>query len=68
MVGQRIKTYLEEHGLIAKFVAEKVEIPYQQFMGILNGTRKIELMEYCRICKFLKVDLKKFITEAKTEI
>lgn len=68
MVGQRIKTYLEENGIKKNFVAEKASIPNALLTAILAGTRKIEVMEYYRICTALKVDLMTFLTDEETEV
>lgn len=68
MVGQRIKAYLEENGIKKNFIAEKASIPSAVFTAILSGTRKIEVMEYYRICTALKVDLLTFIADGEAEI
>lgn len=68
MVGQRIKTYLEEHGIKQVFLAEKADIPPMILSVILSGQRKIEVMEYYRICRALGVDLMSFIADGETEL
>ena len=63
MVGQRIKTYLSENGIMQKFLVEKADIPSSVLTQILSGNRKIEVSEYYRICKALKVDFEKFLVD-----
>ena len=68
MVGQRIKSYLTENGIRQSFLSEKTNIPSSIMTAILNGTRKIEVMEYYRICTALKVDMMTFIADGESEI
>lgn len=68
MVGQRIKTYLLENGIKQSFLSEKTEIPSPILNAMLSGQRKIEVMEYYKICSALKVDLLTFLTDGESEI
>lgn len=68
MVGQRIKAYLEENGIRQNFVAEKAGISDSIMTAILAGTRRIEIMEYYRICTALKVDMMTFIADGESEV
>lgn len=68
MVGQRIKAYLEEHGIKQIFLSEKAELPLSVLYAILSGSRKIEVMEYYRICRALNVDMMTFIADGESEI
>ena len=63
MVGQRIKAYLTENGIKQSFLSEKTDIWDDVLSKMLSGSRKIEVMEYYRICKALKVDMTTFIAE-----
>lgn len=63
MVGQRIKNYLVENGIKQTFLSEKTAIPNPILVAMLSGKRKIEVMEYVRICQALKVDMKTFLDE-----
>ena len=63
MVGQRIKAYLTENGIKQSFVSEKTNIPTPVLSAKLAGTRKIEVMEYYRICRALNVDMLTFIEQ-----
>lgn len=68
MVGQRIKAYLAEHGIKQAFLVEKADIPSSALTQMLSGNRKIEVMEYYRICKALNVDLMTFLTDDESEV
>lgn len=63
MVGQNIKSYLAENGIKQTFLSEKTNIPNSILSAMLSGTRKIEVMEYFKICQALKVDMMTFIVE-----
>lgn len=63
MVGKRIKAYLAEHGIMQKFLVEKADIPSSSLTQMLSGNRKIEVTEYYRICKALKVDFETFLSD-----
>ena len=65
MVGQRIKAYLEDHGIKQVFLSEKCEIPPMVLSKMLSGEREIKVMEYFRICQALKVDMMTFIAEGE---
>lgn len=68
MVGQRIKAYLTENGIKQTFLSDKTDIPNPILSAMLSGQRKIEVMEYYRICLALKVDLLTFLTDGESEI
>ena len=68
MVGQRIKAYLEENGIKITFLSEKSNISYPVLAAILAGTRKLDVMEYYRICQALRVDLMTFIADGDSEV
>jgi transcriptional regulator with XRE-family HTH domain len=68
MVGQRIKAYLAENGIKQSFLSEKTDISAQTLAAILSGTRKLEVMEYYRICQALKVDMLTFLADGESEV
>ena len=68
MVGQRIKAYQTENGIKQSFLSEKTDISAQTLAAILSGTRKLEVMEYYRICQALKVDMLTFLADGESEI
>ena len=63
MVGQRIKAYLAENGIKQSFLTEKTGIPAPIITFMLAGDRRIEVMEYYKICQALKVDMTTFIED-----
>ncbi len=68
MVCQRIKAYLAENGIKQSFLSEKTDISAQTLAAILSGTRKLEVMEYYRICQALKVDMLTFLADGESEV
>ena len=68
MVGQRIKAYLAENGIKQSYLSEKTNISAQTLAAILSGTRKLEVMEYYRICQALKVDMLTFLADGESEV
>lgn len=68
MVGQRVKAYLTENGIKQSFLSEKTGISAQTLAAILSGSRKLEVMEYYRICQALKVDMLTFLADGESEI
>lgn len=68
MVGQRIKAYLAENGIKQAFLVEKTNIPQPILSAMLAGTRKIEVLEYYKICSALKVDMMTFVSNGESEI
>lgn len=67
MVGQRIKAFLDDHGIKYSFLSDKASIPAPILTAILAGNRKIEVMEYVRMCNALKVDFMTFIADGEAE-
>lgn len=67
MVGQRIKAYLTNNGIKQSFLSEKTDISNSILSAILAGSRKIEIMEYYRICRALNVDMLTFIVDGEVE-
>lgn len=62
-VGERIGLYLSQNGIKQSFLAEKTGIPDSVISTIVNKGRKIEVMEYYKICKALNVEMATFIDE-----
>ena len=65
MVGQRIKAYLKENGIMQSFLSEKIGLPDDIVSKMLAGTRKIEVTEYYQICQALKVPFETFLSDNK---
>ena len=68
MLGVKIKDYLDANGIKQTFVSEKANIPHPAFVAMLSGKRRIEVMEYYRICKALNVDILTFIDDSESEV
>lgn len=60
----KLKHYIEEHGLIQKFVAKKAGIEEVTLSNILNGRQRCSLENYVKLCKFFNVSFELFIDTA----
>lgn len=65
MVGKRIKEYLISNGIKQAFIAEKTGLTPMAVSDICNGCRKIDIVEYYKICKALNVPLETFVKEGE---
>ncbi len=65
MVGKRIKEYLVSNGIKQAFIAEKTGLTPMAVSDICNGGRKIDIVEYYKICKALNVPLETFVKEGE---
>ena len=61
LVYQKVKRYLEEHGIRQSFVAEKCNISLSTFNSMLNGKRKMYAEDLRLICFALNVSPEVFI-------
>lgn len=61
MVGEKIKNYLNEKGIKQTFLAEKTGFTNSIISDMCLGNRKIECVEYYKICKALGVPLDTFL-------
>lgn len=61
MVGARIKEYLKEKGIKQSFLAEKTGIAYSVISDICTRERKVDVIEYYKICKALELPLDYFL-------
>ena len=57
----RLKQFIEERGLIQKFVAQKTGIEEVALSNILNGRQKCSLENYVTLCIFFNVPFDSFI-------
>lgn len=55
MLGQEIRKYMDDKGIKQVFLADKTGIKPQIINAMLQGTRKIETIEYFLICDALEV-------------
>ncbi|MBQ1572984.1 MAG: helix-turn-helix transcriptional regulator [Clostridiales bacterium] len=65
MIGKRIKEYLAERGIKQSFVAEKAGLTPATMSDICIKDRKIECVEYYRICKALGVPMETFMEDVE---
>lgn len=63
MVGARIKDYLQQNGIKQTFLAEKTGLSNAQVSDICNHDRKIDCVEYYKICQALNVPLDMFVKD-----
>lgn len=63
MLGLKIKQYIVERGIKQTFLAEAVGVPDSAMSDMLSGQRKIDAVEYYKICKALRVELEYFFKE-----
>lgn len=61
MVGARIKSYLTEKGIKQAYVADKAGLTASQMSDICIHDRKIDCIEYYKICKALEVPFETFL-------
>ena len=50
MIGTYLKDYMDKNGIKPVFIAEKTGICPQILGAMLNGQKKIEIVEYYDIC------------------
>lgn len=67
MVGARIKNYLADNGIKQNFLAEKTGLSPNAISDICIHDRKIDCVEYYKICKALNLPLEYFLTDIDTE-
>lgn len=63
MIGAKIRDYLKENGIKQKYLAEKTGIGSNKISDICIHDRKIECVEYYKICKALGLPLEYFLQE-----
>lgn len=62
-VNERIKQYLEEHGIKQAFLVKKTGIPKEKMSLILNKNRKLTAEELGTIANALGVDANIFLEQ-----
>lgn len=63
MIGAKIKEYLSENGIKQSFLAERTGLTPSQVSDICIHDRKIDCIEYYKICKALNVELEYFLKD-----
>ena len=61
MIGNRIKEYLRDNGIKQSYLAEKTGLSNCQISDIVNHDRRIDCVEYYKICNALNVPLDHFM-------
>lgn len=61
VIGGKIKIYLKDNGIKQSFVAEKSGLTESIISDICNEKRKVDVIEYYKICKALQVPLNYFL-------
>ena len=61
MIGVEIKKYLSERGIKQAFLAEKTGLTNSQISDICIHDRKVDCIEYYKICKALDLPLDYFL-------
>lgn len=67
MIGKRIKEYLVQNGIKQTFLAEKTGLSDSIISDICIKNRKIDCVEYWKICKALNVPFETFLEEREEE-
>lgn len=67
MLGAIIKQYLNENGIKQNFLVEKTGLSPSQISYICNHDRRVDAIEYYKICKALNVKLEYFVKRAGIE-
>lgn len=60
-IGKKIQDYLRENGIKQSFVAERSGLTDSIISDICNDKRKVDVIEYYKICKALQVPLNYFL-------
>ncbi len=53
---EKLAAYINERGLLIKFVAQKSGVPYNRLQPSLHGDRKIKADELLAVCAVLDVN------------
>jgi len=67
MIGTKIKDYLADNGIKQAFLAEKTGLSPSQVSDICIHDRKIDCIEYYKICKALNLELDYFFKDMEEE-
>ena len=60
MIGTRIKTYLEDHGISQSHLSKKTGIVLRRINMSVNDACRISVLDYIKICEALNVSLYEF--------
>lgn len=62
-LGQKIKKFIDEHGIKQTFLAEQAEVSDSVMSKMLNNQLNIDAVQYYKICKALRVSLNYFFED-----
>jgi len=63
MIGTIIKDYLNNNGIKQAFLVERTGLTASQISDICNHDRKVDCVEYYKICNALNVSLDYFFQQ-----
>lgn len=63
MLGDKIKNYLNSHGIKQAFIVQNTDLNANQVSDICIKDRKVDAIEYYQICKALELPLDYFFRE-----
>lgn len=67
MIGKLLKEYLNDKGIKQTFLAQKTGMTDATISDICNRERKVDCVEYYKICKALDLPLGYFLDQIDTE-
>lgn len=67
MIGKKIKAYLNEKGIKQTFLAKETGLSDSAVSDICNSDRKIDCVEYYKICRALGVPMSFFFEGIEEE-
>lgn len=62
-VYEKLRDYIDSHGIKREFISEKTGIPKNTLSTILNGKRKFEVEEFILILGVLDIDANTIIND-----
>lgn len=60
-VAEKIRVFLQKHGIEAACLSQKTGISVQKLELILQGKRRLNFEDYAAICRALRVDMSTFL-------
>ena len=67
LVHEKVHRYIQERKIDIRGLAAKCNIPYQVFVDMMNGKRKMYAEDLRNVCQALGVSPEKFIEYKKGE-
>lgn len=64
-VYEKLRNYIDSHGIKREYISEKTKIPANVLSPILNGKRKLEIEEFVLIVGALGIDANTIINSSK---